>query len=409
VGQTPYTFTVTATNGNGDGATSAASNVVTPWDGAGYHPVTPSRILDSRGVNGGWHAPLAAGVPRTLQVTGLGGASNVPATATAVVLNVTATNGSAGSFVTAYPAGSTTPNASNLNFGVNQTIANLVTVKLGPGGQVAFANAVGATDLIADVVGYYDDGTGPGDFYTGITPTRLLDSRGPTGGWNSPLIAGTPRVLPVRQPDNPNGVPATATAVIANVTVTGATTGSFLSAWPSGLPQPNVSNLNCAAIPNLAIIKIGTNGVISFANAVGGVDVIVDVVGYFDPTTGSRFHPIDPTRILDDRVPTGLPGPWGPNQTRALPVAGATGTNVPAAATGLVTNVTATGGTANSFVTVFPDGVPVPNSSNVNFGVGETIPNLVTTKIAANGNIALHNQLGNVDLVADAVGYYAPT
>ncbi len=200
--------------------------------------------------------------------------------------------------------------------------------------------------------------------------------------------------------------------MIANVTVTGGSAGSFVSAWPSGLPQPGVSDLNFGAgqtIANLTIIKIAANGAIRFANAVGEVDVIVDVVGYFDPTTGARFRAITPTRILDNRVSLGLAGPWQPGQTRALSVAGAAGTKVPLGATGLVANVTATNGTAGSFLTVFPDGAPLPNASNVNFGPGETIPNLVTVKIAPNGRIAIANQLGTVDVIADAVGYYSPT
>ena len=407
-----FTFTVVATSAVGASAASLTSNSVTPWDGSGYHPVTPSRILDSRTTTGGWNSRLSAATSKGLQVSGLGGASNVPLTATAAVLNVTATGASSGSFITLFPTGASPPNASNLNFGPGQTIANLVTVKLGAGGNLSFANAVGSVDVIADVVGFYDDGTGPGDLYNGTTPKRLLDSRTATGDWNGQLVTGTPRDLIVRQPGNAAGVPATAAAVIANVTVTGGTHGSFLSAWPSGVAQPNVSNLNFApgqTIPNLAIIKIGSNGAIRFANAVGGVDVIVDVVGYFDPTTGSRFHAINPTRVLDDRVPTGLPGPWGPGQTRALAVAGAIGTNVPVGATGLVTNVTVTGGTAGSFVTVFPDGVALPNSSNVNFGPGQTIPNLVTVKVAANGKIDFFNKLGSVDIIADAVAYYAAT
>jgi streptogramin lyase len=410
---TPYTFRVTATNQIASGSGSVASNPVTPWDGAGYHPVTPARILDSRTPTGGWGGQLVKGNTKDLQVTGLGGASNVPAAATAVVMNVTATGGTLGSFVSAWPTGATQPTSSNLNFGVGETIPNLVTVKLGTGGKVSFANALGGVDVIADVVGYYDDGTGPGDLFTGITPTRLLDSRTPNGGWNStPLVAGAPRDLTVRQPGNATGVPATATAIVANVTVTAGTNGSFVSVWPSGVSQPNGSNLNFApgqTIPNLTVVKIGTNGAVRFANAIGSVDVIVDVVGYFDPTGGSRFHAINPTRILDDRVGKGLTGPWGPGQSRSLPVAGATGTNVPATATGLVANVTATAGTTGSFVTVFPDGVTRPSSSNLNFGPGQTIPNLVTVKLGANGNIALANTLGTVHLIADAVGYYAPT
>ena len=374
--------------------------------GASYHPVTPQRILDSR-VGNGFSGPVVAGTPRQLAV---GGTGPIPANASAVVMNVTITGGTAASFLSVWPAGAGQPNSSNLNFGPGETIPNLVTVKLGAGGNVSIANAVGATQVIADVVGYYDDGTGVGDLFNGITPKRLLDSRTATGGWNAKLAAGTPRDLQVRQPGNAAGVPSTATSIVANVTVTSGNAGSFLSVWPSGVTQPNVSNLNFGAnqtIPNLVTVKIGSNNAIRFANAVGSVDVVVDVVGYFDPTGGARFHAIAPTRILDDRVSTGLPGPWGPAQTRTLAVAGVTGSNVPAGATGLVANLTATGGTAGSFVTVFPDGVAKPNSSNLNFGPGQTIPNLVTVKLAANGNINLYNELGTVDLIADVVGYYS--
>jgi hypothetical protein len=408
----PQTFTVTATTSAGAGPPSTPSAPVTPWDGAGFHPINPARILDSRTVNGGWNTKLNAGVPLDLQITQRGGPSNVPASATAVTLNVTATDATTGSFLALYPTGTAPPQSSNLNFGTGQTIANLVTVKIGNAGLVRFLNAAGATHVIADVVGYYDDGNGPSDLFNGIAPRRLLDSRMATGGWSSTLTQGAGRDLVVSQPSNPDGVPPTATAVVANVTVTGGSNNSFLTVWPSGTAQPGVSNVNFAAgetIPNLVTVKIGLNGSIRFANAVGGVDVILDVVGYFDPGSGSRFHPINPTRILDDRVPTGLSGPWGPDQTRSLPVAGAPGTKVPSDATALVANVTATAGSAGSLVSVFPDGVALPSSSNLNFGPGQTIPNAVTVKIGATGKVAFYNKLGTVDLIADALGYYAPT
>ena len=49
--------------------------------------------------------------------------------------------------------GSTAPLVSNLNFATGQTVPNLVTVKIGTLGQVSFANAIGAVDVIADVAG----------------------------------------------------------------------------------------------------------------------------------------------------------------------------------------------------------------------------------------------------------------
>ncbi len=382
---------------------------------ARYHPMSPTRILDSRTAVGGWSAKLAASQPRTLQVTDELGPSvgRAPIGASAVVMNVTATGASHGSFLSVRPGGATGPaTTSALNFAAGQTIANLVTVKLDAAGAVSFANAVGTTDVVADLVGYYDVGIGAGDLFNGVTPTRVLDSRTATGGWGSPLVAGTTREVRVRQPTNALGVPSTATAVIATVTVTGGTTGSFVSVWPSGTARPGSSTVNFAAgqtIPNLTIVPIGAWGGISFANNTGAVDVIMDIVGFFDPSTGSRFHAIEPTRVLDDRVGRGLSGPWGPGQSRTLAVAGAAGTNVPAGANGLVANVTATAATAPGYVTVHPGGGPAPTTSNLNFAAGETIADLVAVGVAGDGTIVVTNHAGTVDLVADAVGYYAPT
>ena len=79
----------------------------------------------------------------------------MPANATAVVLNLTVTNPTVASYVTAWPAGSGLPTASNINFTAGQTIANLVTVRVGAGGAIDLFNLFGRTDLVADVVGYY--------------------------------------------------------------------------------------------------------------------------------------------------------------------------------------------------------------------------------------------------------------
>jgi hypothetical protein len=80
---------------------------------------------------------------------------NLPASATAVVLNVTVANPTATGYVTAYPAGVARPTASNLDFVAHQTVANLVTVAVGPGGTVTFYTNGGTLDLLADLAGYY--------------------------------------------------------------------------------------------------------------------------------------------------------------------------------------------------------------------------------------------------------------
>jgi hypothetical protein len=309
-----------------------------------------------------------------------------------------------------WPTGTPEPGTSNLNSPEGRSVANLVTVAVGAGGQVTLANGVGGVQVQGDIVGWYDDGTGPGDLYTGITPVRVLDSRAAPAGWSDKLAAGTPRRLAVTGVGSSGQVPSTATAVVANVTATEGTESSHLVVWASGVDQPETSNLLYDAGQNVAaaaIVKIGDDGAISFATAAGSVHVVVDVAGYFDPTAGGgRFYPLAPTRILDGRVGLGLTGPWGPDQSRPLVVAG-TGT-VASDAIGLVANVTAVSATGDTFVTAYPDGAPDPGTSNLNVARGATVANLVTVKVGTAGAVRFYNNLGSVDLVGDIAGFYAP-
>ena len=112
----------------------------------------PRRALDSRYGIGTAKRPLTPGEPITLR---LGGSGAVPAEATAVVLNVAATNVAAHSFLTVFPAGENRPDTSNLNLAPGQTIANLVVCRLGEGGALTLDNPIGPCDVLADVMGYF--------------------------------------------------------------------------------------------------------------------------------------------------------------------------------------------------------------------------------------------------------------
>jgi hypothetical protein len=85
----------------------------------------------------------------------IAGRGQVPFGATAVVLNVTATNVAGPSFVTVWPEGEPQPDTSNLNVAGGETIANLVICRLGAGGALRFASPVSPCDLIADVLGFF--------------------------------------------------------------------------------------------------------------------------------------------------------------------------------------------------------------------------------------------------------------
>jgi subtilase family serine protease len=118
----------------------------------GYTPVTPVRILDTRYGTGGYKGLVGAGKTISVQVAGKNG---VPSGVSAVVLNVTATNPTASSFVTVYPDGQSRPVVSNLNFIKGETIPNLVIVPVGSDGKVDFYNASGSVSLLADLAGYF--------------------------------------------------------------------------------------------------------------------------------------------------------------------------------------------------------------------------------------------------------------
>ncbi len=86
--------------------------------------------------------------------------------------------------------------ASNLNFVAGQTVPNLVMVKVGPGGIVNLFNSSGATDVIADVAGWYGASGGPGGAgFSSVAPARILDTRVGLGAVGAPLAPGATMAL----------------------------------------------------------------------------------------------------------------------------------------------------------------------------------------------------------------------
>ncbi|GAA2151016.1 hypothetical protein GCM10009760_45990 [Kitasatospora kazusensis] len=385
-----------------------------------FVPVPPARLLDTRYGTGAPKAKVGAGQSVGVQVTGQGG---IPADGvTAVVLNVTATNPTAGSYVTAYPDGSTRPTASNLNFSAGQTIPNQVTVPV-TNGKVDLYNRAGSVDLLADISGYYRAGDS-GSRYTGIGPLRMLDTRDGTGAPQAKLgptqmisldVVNGSGVLPVL----PGGV----TAVVLNVTATNPTADSYVSVYPDGSTRPTVSNLNFSAgqtIPNQVTVPV-TNGKVDLYNRAGSVDLVADLSGYYS-ANGSLFVPTGPTRVLDTRQGIGGYGtPFGPDKAnQVVPNSWQYGVP-PYAVTDVVLNVTATDATAGSYLSVFPaiPAPPRPNFSNLNFGAGQTIPNAVTSSLGdgttafvgggvgvVNDGLDIYNRAGSVNVVADIGGYF---
>ncbi len=157
--------------------------------GATYHAMAPSRLLDTRTRNG-LSSRLSAGAPGTFSVAGRGG---VPANAIAVTGNVTIVNETSSWAVYLGPDPTPTPATSTINFNSGEVKGNSLTVPLSATGTLSatyMSNPGNTTDLVFDVTGYYTpDQTGAK--YFPLAPTRLLDTRS-GNGYGASLRASAP-------------------------------------------------------------------------------------------------------------------------------------------------------------------------------------------------------------------------
>lgn len=363
--------------------------------------LAPRRVCDTRGGLGGRLGPVGPGETMAVQIAGVGG---VPSTGvTAVAINVTSVNATEPGFFSVFPSNVAATDTSSLNLVPGRAVPNMAIVGVGPDGKIGVFNAVGRADCIVDVMGYVR--SEPATGLLPLVPSRLLDSRTGVGAPLARLRGGQRLDLAVA---GRGGVPPSGVdAVVLNVAALRPTEPGFLTVWPSGLGLPDVSNLNYAPgrnVPNLVVCKLGTDGAVSLLANTGELDLIADVVGCFT-ADGASVVPVAPARLLDTRHGIGArQGVVGAAGEIDLGVTGVGG--VDPAASAVILNVTATGASEETFVTVYPDGVGRPDASSLNVASGGTIANLVIAKVGANGRVRLYNEAGGVHLLADVTGYF---
>lgn len=351
-----------------------------------FIPTPPVRVLDTRTGTGGTTTPIGPASQITLDLS-----TNLPADATAAVLNLTGTDPTANTFITAYPNDIQQPPTSTLNLTPRQTRANATTVLLNPARQINLYNAAGTTNLIADLAGYYTSGTG--SLYNPLTPTRVLDTRN-----TAPIGPDGELTLDFSNRGS------TATAVTFTLTGIDATTNTAITAYPDGTPRPNTSNLNLGPseiVPNLITIALGSNHKVRLHNNAGNVNLIADLAGYYDPTQGSKYLPTMPVRTIDTRPNNGL--------TPGKLIIQSWKNPAPKAFTGNLTGLNST--TTATYVVTWP--APdhnLPTVSNLNLAPGQTA---ATMFIGMTGNDPDHgpstyfaNSAGYTDIIIDTTGYF---
>lgn len=120
----------------------------------------------------------------------------------------------------------------------------------------------------------------------------------------------------------------------------------------------------------------------------------------------SYYQPVTPARVLDTRNGTGgITGPVPGNTTVKLAVTG--GNGVPSAnVTAVALNLTAVAGAGSGNIIAYPDGMPQPSTSNLNYATNVNVANLVIVPVGANGKIDLRNVGNKVQLIGDVFGYF---
>jgi hypothetical protein len=467
VTSTGFTFTTPAESAGYEQLTVTTAGGSNPLGaGAGYIytglakyvALTPFRIFDTRGptcVQCG-SGRIGKGQMRSVQITGVTGlklgTDPVPASATAVVINVTAVSSTTGGLLTIYPAGTGRPVASNLNFGPRAITPNLVTVALGQANatdvnrEIYLYNPIGSLDVVMDVEGYFapDTQSDPTGQFHSIAPLRVCDTRAaqPANGCNgtgaSDHRLGPGAVVKVNVSGIPAGVhnaPAsipsagTAQAAVLNLTAIDGTASTYLSVFP---PQANgacatsasTSTINLlpgAIEANRVMVSLGPGATggpatdVCVYNSMGSIDFILDATGWFGAASaplGTRFQAIGPTRVCDTRAGSGTPCAGHTLTTGAtlvVAVAGVAGVpnSGPVAIVGNLTAISL--GSAGTYLTAYPANVsPRPNASDLNVQ-SSVLPNLVAVGLAQtspDGDVRLFNSACDVDALLDVEGWF---
>lgn len=127
------------------------------------------------------------------------------------------------------------------------------------------------------------------------------------------------------------------------------------------------------------------------------------------PQAALGFRAIEPQRLLDTRSGTGTYNGQKcrlqPKKSLNVKVLGQGGVPTTGVAA-VVLNVVGVKPSGNTFISAYPSGGYVPNTSSVNVAKGQNTAALVTVPVGRDGRVALYSGVADADVVVDVVGYY---
>src|SRR5438477_4278488 len=356
--------------------------------GGGFTAITPARLLDTRTGQGGVTGPVGAGCVARVSL-----ASVVGPSATGVAATVTLTDAEGDGFATAYPCGSARPYVSNVNSRADSPVPNLVVAPVDSTRELCIFTSV-ITQVIVDVTGWF--GSAGGQFHE-LTPTRALDTRVAADSSEAPPIAADTVVQLSMTP----WVPAYATAIAVNVTVTPPAATGFATVYPCGTPTPLASNVNFIAGEDRAaqaMVGLGNGSLCVYLSA--DAHVIVDLWGWFGGGDGALIVPTKATRLIDSRTGEGSwTVPVGAGETRAFNVP-----PFPGWVRSVVVDIVAVGAEGSGYLTLFPCGTSQPATSSVNYVALRAMMNLVTVPVGIDGRVCVYSS-ARTDVIVDLLGF----
>ncbi|MHB8263443.1 MAG: IPT/TIG domain-containing protein, partial [Acidimicrobiales bacterium] len=257
--------------------------------------------------------------------------------------------------------------------------------------------------------------------YVSLSPSRIADTRPLSGKPYAGDTLGACSTLDIQASGAGNIPSSGVSAVVLNLTATDPSASGYLSVYPAGSIREVASNLNFGpgrTVANLVEVPVNpsTGQVAIYNGSNGATNVVVDAEGYVPSDSvpsGYLYNPVSPVRVCDTRPgnPSGLSGALaqcnsdtpGAGTSFVVNVGGVG--SIPADATAAILNVTAVDPVSPGYLSIYPAGSAVPDTSNVNFTSGLTVANTAVVPLSTSGAIDVFTS-AVTNVIVDVEGYF---
>lgn len=237
--------------------------------------------------------------------------------------------------------------------------------------------------------------------FSTISPFRLADSR--KNYRITKVLAGVPKQLKIA---GSAGLPTDLTALSANFTVVNATGGGYLTVYNCTASRPTASTVNYYAgevAANAGLFPLDSRGNLCVYSS-RTVDLVIDVSGYFRPSSRLRYEGMDARPLVDTTKRLRSSGRMTPGKVLKVNVTKA-GVGVPTGASAVALTITGISPDVSAHLTAYPCDVPQPTVSNVNPVKGAVKQNFAIVRLPSSGDLCVFSPTG-VHLKVDVMGYF---